>query len=287
MRPHLPTLLPSLRSLVTLTLTFSAFTAACSLADAASTDNLANKLSKRPQVAAHQGGGFSPNANTLLQFREAARLGVDIIETDLRLSKDGVVLVFHDKNLMKNTNCWGSIESKTFAQIRTCKFNKSAEPIPTFEELLKWAKGKVLINAELKSDEVTEFALSLSAKLGMTESVFFQTTKSKDRYERARKYHRAAYLLYAPQDEKDLAWALALNDPKLLIIELQPNLYNRPDVMQAIHSHGKFATSNSFYASEDEEKSTAACGAIYKMGFDIATTDQPESCVKQRNRLFP
>ena len=50
-----------------------------------------------PMIAAHRGGGVSNPENTLLAFREAVNtIGVDIIESDLYLTKDGYLVFNHD-----------------------------------------------------------------------------------------------------------------------------------------------------------------------------------------------
>ena len=63
-----------------------------------------------PMIAAHRGGGASNPENTLLAFREAVNtFGVDIIESDLYLTKDGYLVYNHDAYIDETCNVNGDI----------------------------------------------------------------------------------------------------------------------------------------------------------------------------------
>lgn len=63
-----------------------------------------------PLIAAHRGGGTNNPENTMLAFREAVRtIGVDIIESDLYLTKDGYLVYNHDAYIDETTNINGDI----------------------------------------------------------------------------------------------------------------------------------------------------------------------------------
>jgi glycerophosphoryl diester phosphodiesterase len=70
-----------------------------------------------PWLVAHRGGSGVAPENTLAAFDRAASLGADAIETDVRLSRDGVVLVFHDEETRALTGEPGSIEARTAAEV--------------------------------------------------------------------------------------------------------------------------------------------------------------------------
>ena len=63
-----------------------------------------------PMVAAHRGGGKNNPENTLLAFREAVRtIGIDVIESDLYLTKDGYLVYNHDSYIDETCNANGDI----------------------------------------------------------------------------------------------------------------------------------------------------------------------------------
>lgn len=78
-----------------------------------------NFLSPMPRVVAHRGDSFNFPENTLPAFLSAVQMGIDVIETDVHLSKDGVLVVWHDPTLERNTDGKGRIEDHTLAQLKT------------------------------------------------------------------------------------------------------------------------------------------------------------------------
>jgi glycerophosphoryl diester phosphodiesterase len=66
----------------------------------------------RPLVIAHRGGSGLAPENTLAAFDRATALGVDGLELDVRLSKDGVVMVHHDRTLERTTNLTGPLDRR-------------------------------------------------------------------------------------------------------------------------------------------------------------------------------
>lgn len=72
-----------------------------------------------PLVIAHQGGDGLWPGNTLYAFEQAAALGVDVLEMDLHITKDGVLVLHHDESVDRTTDGAGTIEDMTLEQIHT------------------------------------------------------------------------------------------------------------------------------------------------------------------------
>ncbi|MFL5786010.1 MAG: glycerophosphodiester phosphodiesterase [Bacteriovoracaceae bacterium] len=234
-------------------------------------------------VGAHQGGAMSLGANTLPRFEEAFQLGVDIIEMDLQLTKDNVVIVYHDNYLDRFTDCEGLVIDKTWDEIKKCDklfFYK----IPSLEEVLQWSNGKVIINAEFKFQESIIPTLNLVKKYNAYDWVYFQTKSDPVLYHTARDYDDQVALLFAPNDQTQLDWALGLNDDNLVVIELSEDFISA-DIIDAIHDAGKLASDNSWHFSSTREIFGAACTPLFEMNIDIAITDKPEGCIEQRADL--
>jgi glycerophosphoryl diester phosphodiesterase len=73
---------------------------------------------QRPWLIAHRGGARLAPENTLAAFDRAASLGVDAFELDVRLARDGEVVVFHDDETERLTGAAGTIEGRTSAEVR-------------------------------------------------------------------------------------------------------------------------------------------------------------------------
>jgi glycerophosphoryl diester phosphodiesterase len=97
----------------------------------------------------HRGAcGYEPE-NTLLSFKKALELGVEMIEFDVHRLKSGEIVVFHDDKLDRTTNGKGYISDKTFDEIRILDAGKGKK-IPTLEEVLDLVDRKAKVNIELK-----------------------------------------------------------------------------------------------------------------------------------------
>ncbi|MFC9537861.1 glycerophosphodiester phosphodiesterase [Streptomyces sp. NPDC057717] len=90
--------------------------------------------------------GVEPE-NTLRSFVAAQHAGLDLIELDLHLSKDGALVVMHDADVDRTTDGRGPIADKTLAELRALDAGRG-ERVPVFEEVLD-AVSKPL-QAEIK-----------------------------------------------------------------------------------------------------------------------------------------
>ena len=148
-------------------------------ADARAADALANRLATH-RVAAHRGGYDVPDSNTVARFEIARQQGADIVETDLRVSKDGVVFLFHNEFLDDVTSCKGPFASRTAAELDHCHLRGLDHGPDRFEAALQWSRGRVVIDAELKSAEVTEAAIDLVRRYAAYDWVYFQVGNGLD-----------------------------------------------------------------------------------------------------------
>jgi glycerophosphoryl diester phosphodiesterase len=90
------------------------------LAATAATAQAANRWiePRTPLNIAHQGGEDEFPSNTMYAFRKALRVGADMLELDIGVTKDGKVIVLHDTTVDGKTNGRGTVASKTLRQIR-------------------------------------------------------------------------------------------------------------------------------------------------------------------------
>lgn len=105
-------------------------------------------------VAAHRGWKSKYPENTLLAFRKALEYGVQMLEFDLRLTKDKVVVVIHDQTVDRTTNGTGKVQDFTLEEIKKLDAGQGEE-IPTLKELCELITQfpNVLLNVEIKPNE--------------------------------------------------------------------------------------------------------------------------------------
>ena len=97
---------------------------------------------------AHRGASADKPENTLASFQKAIDLNADMIEFDLRCSKDGKLVVIHDGTVNRTTNGRGKVCNKDLEQLKLLNAG-DGELIPTLEEALTLIGGRCLINIEI------------------------------------------------------------------------------------------------------------------------------------------
>jgi glycerophosphoryl diester phosphodiesterase len=95
-------------------------------------------------VIAHRGASTEERENTLPAFQRAIALGADFVELDVQVSSDGVLVVFHDLDLDRLTPLRGPMRRRTVSELRE-------HGIPTLDDVLELARGRIGVMAELKS----------------------------------------------------------------------------------------------------------------------------------------
>lgn len=116
-----------------------------------------------PKVIGHRGAGAHAPENTLASFAKAADLGCAMVEFDVRLSADGVPIVFHDDRLERCTDGRGPVGRLTLGQLRQLDAG-GGQTIPTLAEVLALCGARGLaVNMEIKPDRGTGAATAQAA----------------------------------------------------------------------------------------------------------------------------
>jgi glycerophosphoryl diester phosphodiesterase len=105
-------------------------------------------------TVAHRGASAVAPENTLAAFRRALALGADVIETDVRPSKDGELVLFHDDDLRRIARRPERIEELDGRDLASVVVGADSvsgpQTIPRLRDLLRLAKGRVPILLDLK-----------------------------------------------------------------------------------------------------------------------------------------
>ena len=130
-------------------------------------------------LCAHRGAMDTHPENTLPALQEAAKLGAQMIEFDIQLTKDSVMVIMHDDSVDRTTNGTGNISDITYKYIRSLDAGiKKSEKfkgtlVPTFEEVLAVMPDNVWLNCHLKGDEaVGKAAAAMLEKSGRLHQAF-------------------------------------------------------------------------------------------------------------------
>jgi glycerophosphoryl diester phosphodiesterase len=108
------------------------------------------------KITAHRGVHDNLPENTIPAFERAVELGADAVEMDIRLTADGIPVVYHYYYLETLSTSSGAIFNLTLDQIRQVRFSQHAEAgasIPTLREVLDALGGKIGLEIEIKGPE--------------------------------------------------------------------------------------------------------------------------------------
>jgi glycerophosphoryl diester phosphodiesterase len=165
----------------------------------------------RPIITAHRGASGSYPENTALAMRKAVEWGSDMIEFDLRMSKDGVPVLLHDADLDRTSSLRGKVGDYTFAELKEANFshqNKPGQPpsaasyaqmpIASFEDILQEFRGRVGMNIQVYAGAAGLAEICrLFLRYDMVDHGYL-TLASLEEIKSVRELHPAIEICYTP-----------------------------------------------------------------------------------------
>ena len=133
---------------------------------------------------AHRGLWKTTSENSLASIRAAVEQGVDIVEIDTQSTSDGTLVVIHDKTLDRTTTGSGTVSELPLATIRQARLRAGAggsdadvteECVPTLEEILEEARGRIAINIDTKFTRDLPQVMETVLRLGIADQVVVKT----------------------------------------------------------------------------------------------------------------
>ncbi|KPV63845.1 MAG: cytoplasmic glycerophosphodiester phosphodiesterase [Candidatus Bathyarchaeota archaeon BA2] len=104
-------------------------------------------------IIAHRGASAYEPENTLRSVKKALELGADMVEVDVRASRDGHIVVMHDAVVDRTTNGKGYVKDMTLKELKKLDAGLE-EPIPTLQEVAELVRGKAQLVVEIKVPEI-------------------------------------------------------------------------------------------------------------------------------------
>jgi glycerophosphoryl diester phosphodiesterase len=133
-------------------------------------------------AVAARGLGPAPE-NSLAALEKCVALGVDLLEIDVRRSADGALVVIHDASVDRTMNGTGNVAAMTLAELRALRLRQNlggggaaltTERIATLEEMLVAARGRILLNLDVK-DAVYAETIDAVRRAGMADQVIVKS----------------------------------------------------------------------------------------------------------------
>ncbi|MBL8740768.1 MAG: glycerophosphodiester phosphodiesterase family protein, partial [Myxococcales bacterium] len=195
-------------------------------------------------VAHRMGSRFAPE-NSLAALRASILLGVDIVETDVRMTKDGHAVLLHDGEIDRTLAGTGAVNDLTLAELQALEMLPNGDPtsgdfscerIPTVEEALALGAGKIVIEFETKEVAAAIVAAEHMQAEGLYESAYIQCTPDECDQVRAVVPDVPIMVRVTQMDQLPIA---AAYDPPPILVEVSPETdFLEAEVLDGIRSTG-------------------------------------------------
>ena len=133
---------------------------------------------ERPfRVYGHRGAAAHHPENTARSFEAALAHGADALETDVRMSRDGEIIVFHDADGKRTCGVDRRLVDCSWSEIRTWDAGEGEHPLRLDDLLERWPD--TFVNIDIKDNSVEAAARTLAIVAGHTQSVGIGTFHTK------------------------------------------------------------------------------------------------------------
>ena len=141
-------------------------------------------------VVAHRGDWRNDPENSLRAMARCIRMGADMVELDVRMTKDSVLILMHDATIDRTTTGKGNVADLTFEELQRYRLKDGLgvtlnQQIPTFKEVMLLCKDKILVNVD-KGETYMDLVYEVLKETGTERQVVFKSYKTyhevKERY---------------------------------------------------------------------------------------------------------
>ena len=146
---------------------------------------LHDPTSKNVVVVSHRGDWRNWPENSIDAIESVIAMGVDVMEMDLKLTKDSVLVLCHDKTIDRTTSGKGRVCDITYDSIRRCKLRRAHNVVtddlrmPTLREALEVCKDRIVVNID-QGYEYYDLALAVTEELGVTEQILIKGKRAPE-----------------------------------------------------------------------------------------------------------
>ncbi|MGV8877709.1 MAG: glycerophosphodiester phosphodiesterase family protein [Sphingobacteriaceae bacterium] len=235
-------------------------------------------------ISGHRGGNFQGYPeNSIATFEHILKYTPAMFEIDPRLTKDSIIILMHDATLGRTTNGKGKVSDYTWDELKQLKLkdtegNLTAFGIPALEEVMKWAKGKTILNLDKKDVPLAMIAALI--KKHQAEAYIMLTV------------HDASQASYYHQQNKKLVFSAFIKSKVALDTYQQAgipwsqmiayigsaNKKENQEMFDLLHARGVMCMISAapvYDKLPNQELRKAAYQAIRNSGADIIESDLP------------
>ena len=150
-------------------------------------DNLEDSENDKIIVVAHRGDWRNAPENSLQAISNCIEMGVDMVEIDIRETKDGHLVLMHDETIDRTTNGAGKVTDWTLDSLQSLYLLDglgvpTTNKIPTLEQALNLTKDKILVNLD-KSYPIFDKCYQIARKTETLDQIILKGAKSYEELE--------------------------------------------------------------------------------------------------------
>ena len=249
-----------------------------------------------PLISGHRGGIVKDfPENSIAALENILRHTHAFFEIDPRLTKDSIIVVFHDAKLERVTNGTGKLSDYTWEELRKLKLKDTYGQltnytIPTLDEVIEWSKGKTILNLDKK-----DVPLAMIAKKIKEHDAASHVMLTVHHVKEAQFYHKednrlmfSAHILsmesFHAFDQSGIPWSniMAYIGPKLTSLNKA--------LMDSLHSRGvmcMIGTGPSIDKITNAEERKKAYQELIEAGVNVIESDLPIEVNKAISHLAP
>ncbi|WP_246027528.1 glycerophosphodiester phosphodiesterase family protein [Novosphingobium umbonatum] len=262
------------------------------------------------EIAPRHGLGSAPE-NSAQALEHCVAIGVDVMETDVRKTRDGYLVIMHDDTVDRTTNGKGAVERLSLEDLRHLYLRKniggaqndvSDQKVLTLSEMLALAKGRIVLNLDVKAPIYAE-VVDAVLRAGMQDQVIIKTYGGLGTAPLAamlpfRKVPFAVIPTSASKDGQDISEVMARQagvKPKPVAFELPvvPVTALSRIGVRASHLGVRLWVNTlapGFVEGQGDDRQAivnpeVVWGALWQQGVSMLQTDYPEMLVMYRQTL--
>ncbi|WP_294194291.1 glycerophosphodiester phosphodiesterase family protein [uncultured Sphingomonas sp.] len=259
--------------------------------------------------APHHGLMGTVPENSRAALERCVAIGADMMETDVRRSADGTLVILHDATVDRTTDGTGAVDRLTWPQLSQLRLRDdeggakaplTEERMLTLDQILALAKGRIMLNLDVKANIYVEVAAAVR-RAGMEKQIVIKTEVGPNTPAMAAQapFDRLLYMPIPlnPDGKADLAGIVTaqLADARPIGVELpRMDAAQLPPVVAIANAHRVRLWINTLwdgfvagYGGDEQalRDPDAVWGRLYRDGVTILQTDEPEALLRYRATL--
>ncbi len=227
--------------------------------------------------------------NSLAAIEKAIEVGVFLAEIDVRKTKDNVLVLMHDNTIDRTTYATGKVSDWNWGDLQKVKLKSSSGEhyIPTLEQVLQKARGRLFLNIDYINKGITEAQIySMVKQAGMLEQVLFYTSEDIEK-SRIMSGMSAQNLVFPLCSRPDYIDIFAAIQPKIFIMQLRNNSSLSVSFVNQTNQHFISFTNilDNLGDSDMLEENYQKVTEVINKNINVIQTDQPEKLIRYLQSL--